>query len=58
MANTPSDRDDGFAQVDKQRTGNAVNARTDDMKIKLDSETDRLRENYVDKDDDRERPGS
>lgn len=51
MTNNPATHDEAFRQADKDHTGNAINARTDDMKTKLDSKTDQLQRKYADKDE-------
>lgn len=50
MTDNPATHDEAFRQADKDHTGNAINARTDDMKTKLDSKTDRLQDEILDKD--------
>jgi hypothetical protein len=49
---TPPNRDKTFAEADRDHTGNAVNARTDEMDRKLDKQAKTLRRDIADKSDD------
>ena len=48
MAHHPPDPKNLFEKADRDHTGNAINARTDEMKTKLEQETAQLRDKYVD----------
>jgi len=48
MSNTPNTDGDEAARLDRERTGDSVNARTDELKKELNRETEALRRKYVD----------
>lgn len=56
MAHHPPDPKNLFEKADRDHTGNAINARTDEMKTKLEQKTEHLRDEYVDQDTDQQKP--
>ncbi|MEO5732544.1 MAG: hypothetical protein ABIQ87_02500 [Rubrivivax sp.] len=47
MGKKTDNEHDEAARLDRERTGDAVNARTDELKKELNQETDRLQRKYV-----------
>ncbi len=47
MHRKPENDHDEAARLDRERTGDAVNARTDELQKELDREADRLQRKYV-----------
>ncbi len=47
MHRKPENDHDEAARLDRERTGDSVNARTDELKKELDREADRLQRKYV-----------
>jgi hypothetical protein len=47
MHRKPENDHEEAARLDRERTGDSVNARTDELKKELDREADRLQRKYV-----------
>lgn len=58
MAHQPPDPKNLFEKADRDHTGNAINARTDEMKTRLEQKTEHLRDKYVDQATDENTPQS